>query len=349
MTKPKIIAFCLTRRGCIEYAESMVSLLPDVIVVTSSYSKFKAKYIHYTIRTYVNSIDFLIRTTGFIFSCYFLLKRLVKENGKSLIFYFPVYHPWNLIISLYSMVFKIKTVVTVHDYVQHIGEENIASEWIQRKTIKTSSKTVFLSQSELNKVNDLNLKLKSIVIPHPILHLFDQVPSRSHQLNPDILFFGRISSYKGVDILLNSFDDYKSVIGKLTIAGDIVDQGLRIRHDQNINVINNYIPENKVKELLSSHHILILPYVDASQSGVLTLGIDSCIPMIISDLPGLREQLDDSCAYWVKPGSSDDITKAIEWYSIKENYENVVQKLFLFRAGQNQEVGKKLLCVLYKW
>lgn len=98
---------------------------------------------------------------------------------------------------------------------------------------------------------------------------------------------------------------------------------------------------------MCNHQILVLPYIDASQSGVLTLGIDSCIPMIISDLPGLREQLDDKCAYWVKPGSSEDILKAIEWYSVKENYEKIAQHLKDFKGKQNQEIREKLLQALY--
>lgn len=209
MSRPKIIIFSLTRRGCIEYAESMISFLPEALVIASSSSNLKTENVKHNIRTYGNSLQFIFRSIGFVFSCYFFIKSLINENGKNLIFYFPVFHPWNFIILLYSKTFKIRTISTVHDFVQHVGEENLVTDWIQKQNLNITDKIIFLSQSELAKVPNEKLKLKTIVIPHPILTLVDEIPKRSYQSYPDVLFLGRISRYKGIGILLEAYHDYK--------------------------------------------------------------------------------------------------------------------------------------------
>lgn len=348
MSNPKIIVFSLTKRGCVEYAEHMILSLPDVIVVASKDAILRTGKKEIKIQTYNHSIDFVFKTIWFILSFHSLLRRLIREYGKNMIFYFPVFHPWNLIIGIYAKFFGIKSVITVHDFVQHLGEKNVISNWFQQKNMSIADKIIFLSRSELDKMNWTKLKTKSVVLPHPILRFFQMAPMRIFHQEPNVLFLGRISAYKGLNTLLSGFENFKNNIKKLTIAGEIMDFSIAIKENDKLKLLNYYLPNSEVRNLLSNHHILVLPYIDASQSGVLTLGIDSCIPMIISDLPGLREQLNDSsCAYWVKPGSSEDINKAIQWYSIKENYENVVENLKQFKSRQNQDIGKKLLEVLY--
>ncbi|MBK8349313.1 MAG: glycosyltransferase [Saprospiraceae bacterium] len=339
----------MTRTGGIDYAQNMFNCIPDSEIFLSQDSIIRTDKNVIKISTYQNVFDFFFQTLVFLFKGFFLIKNLKNKYKNQMVFYFPVFHPWNLILVFYSKFYKIKTVMTVHDFKNHLGEETFGMISIQKITMYMVHKIIFLTQSEAQKVKVKKLYKKIIIIPDPIFSIFDYNLDYKFNLNLSVLFFGRISVYKGISVLLKAFDEFKHLIFKLTIAGKLMGNNLKIPNNHQIQFLEGYLDFDEVKKLFLSHNILILPYIDASQSGILSIGIGCCIPMIISDLPGLREQLDDQCAYWVKLGSSADITKAIEWYSIKENYENVVQHLKEFKARQNQEIGKKLHHVLYDW
>ena len=115
--------------------------------------------------------------------------------------------------------------------------------------------------------------------------------------------------------------------------------------------MNEYLPDDKVLELLSSHHVLLLPYTEASQSGIMMLGMAANIPMIVSDLPGLDEQANKSTCLWISPNASslrtamESIQEDGELYqTLKDNmesYSHEYQKMY-------SESLKKLLGDLHR-
>ena len=72
-----------------------------------------------------------------------------------------------------------------------------------------------------------------------------------------------------------------------------------------IELINKQLSDVEHQSLLIQHDILILPYLEASQSGVIPAGISAAIPMIVTKVGGLTEQLTDEEAVFVEPTVPD--------------------------------------------
>lgn len=114
-----------------------------------------------------------------------------------------------------------------------------------------------------------------------------------------VLFFGRIAPYKGLELLINASKIVKKVVGRefiLLIAGE-GDITLLKNHVSNheyayIHILNRRIPYREIPNLFYGAKFIILPYIDASQSGVIPLAYTFSKPVIVSNVGSLSEYVD---------------------------------------------------------
>lgn len=101
-----------------------------------------------------------------------------------------------------------------------------------------------------------------------------------------LLFFGNISRYKGLDLLVEALEKLYSqgVDGiKLTIAGKGEDWAVcepLIKTPEMYNLQVRFIDNAEIPGLFSSHHFLVLPYRDATQSGPLMIAANYGLPIM---------------------------------------------------------------------
>jgi glycosyltransferase involved in cell wall biosynthesis len=113
------------------------------------------------------------------------------------------------------------------------------------------------------------------------------------------LFFGLIAYYKGLDLLIEAVESLVQeghTNFSLTIAGRgpyWPECETLIRSNKHYNLRICYIPEDDIPELFSSHHFIVLPYRDASQSGPQRISLQYNLPVIASDVEGLSDFVDD--------------------------------------------------------
>ena len=109
------------------------------------------------------------------------------------------------------------------------------------------------------------------------------------------MFFGLIREYKGLDILLKAMnllnDQYQLIIagecyGDFKKYQDIIDT---LHNKTNIKVLEEYIPDEMVSTLFSASDILVLPYRDATQSGVVAVAYQMETPLIATNVGALGE------------------------------------------------------------
>ncbi len=138
-----------------------------------------------------------------------------------------------------------------------------------------------------------------------------------------ILSFGRIRKYKGIDILVSAYRQCKdSVPGlRLVVAGDVersymreLTQILSIGRDPlGIISILKHIPDEEVELLFKASDVVVLPYTEASQSGVLFLSYAYGRPVIVSDIgsfPG--DVIDGKTGYTFRAGNADALSATIQ-------------------------------------
>ncbi|HQY19325.1 MAG TPA: glycosyltransferase [Ignavibacteria bacterium] len=179
--------------------------------------------------------------------------------------------------------------------------------------------------------------------PHPIYNIFGDPISKEEavkNINKDfnidligkkvILFFGYIRKYKGLKYLIDAMPEIlKSIDVTLLIVGEFYEDE-KITHDhinslgleKNIHVVSDYIPNEKVRYFFCSSDVVVLPYIDATQSGITQIAYYYDKPVIATDVGGLSEAVHDGeTGFLIKPKDPKSVAKAvIKFY--KEDLEN---------------------------
>lgn len=160
----------------------------------------------------------------------------------------------------------------------------------------------FSYQSLEEHIPKKNIK-KVQIIKHgghlDVIRKFSKAESRKALKLPDnetiALFFGQIKEVKGLDILIKAFPKQDNL--KLYIAGKpwkddfskyqylIDERGL----NNHVYLRIEYVNENERDLLYSACDIIILPYKEIYQSGVLLMSMSFQLPVIASDLEANKE------------------------------------------------------------
>jgi D-inositol-3-phosphate glycosyltransferase len=214
-----------------------------------------------------------------------------------------------------------------------------------------NSADYFILLSEKVKDDLLTLKpdAKHKVIPHPIYSNFGSPISKDEarkklKLTEEklILFFGFIRDYKGLDVLLEAMAELKDKIDvKLIVAGEfyspkekyikLIDK-LKIK--ENIFLFTDFIPTSEVKYFFSACDVVVLPYKDATQSGIVQIAMNFKKPVIASNVGGLGEVVhNNKTGFIVEKENPTQLAEAIlNFYDAKkekefiDNIENEMSK-----------------------
>lgn len=137
---------------------------------------------------------------------------------------------------------------------------------------------------------------------------------------PVILFFGLLRPYKGIDTLIEAcggLDVDTELPPELWIVGnprmdltDLREQaeriGIRVRW------VTRFIEDEEIPELMRQADLLVLPYHDGEQSGVLYTGMAFGMPMVVSDVGGIGEVArEHGVARTVPPGDAAELASAL--------------------------------------
>ncbi len=141
------------------------------------------------------------------------------------------------------------------------------------------------------------------ILPHPLYTHFGEKMDRAEAERAlgirsgkkNLLFFGLIRQYKGLDILLEAFrqlgDDYQLIVagepyGSFEPYRKIIDS---LPGKDRITLITEYIPDNEVSKYFSAADVTVLPYRSATQSGISSISYHFEVPMIVTAVGGLTE------------------------------------------------------------
>lgn len=174
---------------------------------------------------------------------------------------------------------------------------------------------------------------RHICSPHPLYsHFGERMPreeaekavgirKRGNKETRNILFFGLIREYKGLDLLIEAFGklggSYRLIIagepyGSFDKYQEMID---RCPHKENISLNLNYIRDNEVSRYFSAADVCVLPYRSATQSGISSVSYHFEVPMITTDVGGLKETIGDrGTGMILRDGNPETIAGAIREY-----------------------------------
>jgi glycosyltransferase involved in cell wall biosynthesis len=196
-----------------------------------------------------------------------------------------------------------RVALMLHDPRPHSGDEvsrlPLLGRAIARVGELTSACIVLHSERLLDQVRPLLRRLPIGVVPHGANMAASPMPVPPGR---QLLLFGRLFAYKGVDTALDAFQQLPCGMSDVTmvVAGQ-GPLGKAASGMRNVEVRNEYIAEDEVEELLANARVVLLPYKDATQSGVGLQALARGVPCVVSAAGGLPDLAEDIAPTLVVP------------------------------------------------
>jgi len=250
-------------------------------------------------------------------------KRIIELNPDLIIFkyWMPFFAPsFGTVLKIIKKKIDVQSLVICDNIIPH--ENRTFDETLTKYFFNNVDSFIVMSKSVENDLLLFYPNAKYMYSPHPLFDLFgDQIPKNEakSQLGISeekvILYFGLIRKYKGLDILIESVGRLKNELQdfKILAVGDCYDdpeyyERLIKTHDVEdvFDLRLEFVPNDQVNKYFSAADVVVLPYKSATQSGVVPIAYHFDTPVIVSDVGGLKEIVDEGkTGYTVQPNFED--------------------------------------------
>jgi D-inositol-3-phosphate glycosyltransferase len=255
------------------------------------------------------------------------------------------------ILMLYYKALGKKIAFTAHNVNQ--AKRDAKDSWLNRVTLGIQyglCDHIFVHTQKMKEelCEDFAIAEKAVtVIPFPInnaspdTNLTPAEAKRRLGLRDDekaILFFGRVRPYKGLEYLLDAFRllvanpqaNYRLIVAGEPIKGceeyvQGIQSSVKRDFDQGEVLLRmQFIPDEDVEMYLKAADVLVLPYKEIFQSGVLFLAYAFGLPVVATDVGSFREEIvEGRTGFLCQPGDPAEMAKAIETYFDSDLFANL--------------------------
>jgi D-inositol-3-phosphate glycosyltransferase len=255
------------------------------------------------------------------------------------------------ILMLYYKAIGKKMALTAHNVNQ--ARRDAKDSWLNRITLRIQYRLcdhIFVHTNKMKDelCQDFGVAETAVtVIRHPVNNAFPDTEltpadaKRNLRLRDDekaILFFGRIRPYKGIEYLLDAFrlllaDEQANY--RLIVAGEPKKGSEDYLHEikqtverdfepEQVILKIQFIPDEEMELYLKGGDVLVLPYKEIFQSGVLFLAYSFGLPVVATDVGSFREEIvEGRTGFLCQPGDPAELAKAIETYFTSDLYKNL--------------------------
>ena len=272
------------------------------------------------------------------------LKKTIEGFNPDYVYFYNV--PYSSLMFVYSS--HIPWAMAVHDPQLHSSQDNAGYYKIMRRIIFRKCKHFFLFSNNL-----IDGFVKYYGLPRENVHLtrlgaYEQLSQSSDKTEIHdglrILFFGSVNSYKGLRYLLEAYkklkqkgfmDVFLTVLGKGYIENDIIDL-----NTEGLTIINRFYSAEELESELNKSDLVVCPYTDATQSGVVMSAYAFNKPCLVTNVGGLTEMV---ChmenGFIVNPSDSAALYEAIVYIrnnkEVTKKWSENIQKKY----GEEGECG----------
>ncbi len=188
----------------------------------------------------------------------------------------------------------------VHDASTHPGDYRSGTAKFLLDRAATQADVIFtLTKVEGNKLA-ANKKLQHI--RQEVLFLPDisfekpQIAATRKIGEPlRLLFMGRIMPYKGLTLLTDALELLRSRGIQFEVGiygeGNISNEASRLER-LGATVVNRWLSDDELANLLPSYHAIVLSHIEASQSGIVSIALGNGLPVVATPVGGLVEQIE---------------------------------------------------------
>lgn len=282
---------------------------------------------------------------------YCRIYRYIKETAFDVFFIYSP-HPVNLFI--YHIVNHKRIVSFVHDHRLHSGIGALDSFFLKsnlKYSYTKSAKIVVSCHSIKDDILRFGLIQDREKIAVNYLGLLENLvyPKRELEQDIDVLFFGRIEYYKGLDVLIEAGRQMQNVRFVVAGKGD-VSQVFGIGDlPPNIEHINQYVPDDKLAELIQRSKVVVMPYRDATGTQTVQSIFYYKKPIVATNVGCFPEYIEDGVDGIIAPAlDAMALQKALEKLLNNDELRRIMGKNGfekLIAKFSNDEIARKYMSI----
>ncbi len=250
-----------------------------------------------------------------------------------------------------------KSIAVLDNVIPH--EKRFFDKLLLKYFLKRVDGFVVMSEQVRSDLLQLKPDAKYMYKQHPLYDHFGEALEKKdacEKLGIDpakktLLFFGFIRGYKGLDILIDAFnhldDEYQLLIagesyGSFDSYQEKIDEN---KNKQRIHAHVRYISDEEVPAFFSAADVCVLPYRSATQSGITSIAYHFNLPMLATDVGGLKEMVVENKTGRIIPEATEEkIREGIQLFfedeSVDYNYHIQQKKKELSWNGFAQAIEK---------
>ena len=245
------------------------------------------------------------------------IMRQIRDFRPDVI-HFQLGHLWfNFVLSKLRRRYPI--VFTIHDPKHHPGDRGAQNtpQWVMELGFRQADRIiVHANQLKQTLIDDMEFSPDQIhVVPHIAIGERNARPQPADE--ELVMFFGRIWPYKGLEYLIRAQPlinrEVKNATFLIAGVGEDLDRYRDMMVDpQRFTVHNRWISDDERADYFQRASVIVLPYVEASQSGVVPIAYAHSKPVVATRTGGLPDIVDDGrTGLLVEPADEIGLANAV--------------------------------------
>lgn len=259
------------------------------------------------------------------------------------------YFDRTVLMCYYKLLGK-KIALTAHNV--NIGRRNSTDSYLNRFTLKFQYRLVdhIFVHTEIMKrelLGDFDVPERKVtVLVHPLNVAIADSGLTSREAKErlglregerTVLFYGAIAPYKGLDLLVEGFQrlvannsNYRLIIAGHPKGGcaqylrDVQQTITRTIDRTRVIEKIEYVSDDDTQLYFKAADLVVLPYREIYQSGVLFLAYSFGLPVVATDVGSFRETIvEGKTGFVCKPDDTDDLASTIEKYFESELFKSL--------------------------
>lgn len=190
----------------------------------------------------------------------------------------------------------------IHDPAPHPGDEHLLMDLAARHAVRRSDLVVAPStyvSTALAASTGRNvgaIQLGPLISNQPLVPHTGRSP-HADGIDGPLLFAGRLLPYKGLDLLADAWEDFagRSSVRLRVVGEDTGDPSVQAAlaklESLGAEIERRWLSDAELVNEISSARALVLPYREASQSGLIPLAHSLGVPVIATEVGALKEQI----------------------------------------------------------
>lgn len=251
-----------------------------------------------------------------------------KVNPDIIHFSFILPPPFIFILYL-----RFPKIFTIHDPFPHTGEYKFRKEFIKKISIKRSNSIILLNKRDRDKFSK-HYKVPEKKINQSSLGVYSIYKNfhtkEVEEIPNTVLFYGRISPYKGIEYLCKAAMELKKSIPNLSVF--ILGKGefwfdKKPYENEGVKFIHRYIEIEELVEYLKSSKVVVCPYTDATQSGVIMTALAFNKPIVATNVGGIPEVIKhNKTGILIEPKDHAALSQALNVVLSSQALQNTIKE-----------------------